>query len=744
MRAKRWGAIEKHFHNRTPRSDKESYALGLAIIRNQKSQKNKIKKVTPDVIRAFQYFFSILDISCPKGQTKDNLLVCIKKKKPYSCRRNLRRVMAWRASFEAKKYKMFSLSLALIALASIERNDPFSEKIFQEHLKQLLASKQYIKASNFVRIKAQKSFQTPFSKFLIGRTYAYEKAKKIALHYYFKGAWAASANWLRVSIHKDVQHFYPNLFSSQRMKKRNEYNWNLLAFSDVLSKKKLADLKKIWNGKLSIQKAKKNHLRMLGMFFVKTNNSSSLRLLSGKFSDYLTAHPKILKLWVLKLIAMNKESEAWTLLRPFHHVLHTNWPLWKQYLNVMAMLGKKSDNKKQYFREMLRYLKYYPHHRSIQDTLMKFLIGPDARVPQWASLIYWNEAKMRLPRHFGSGRFFYWLERFYKQKGKQIELANIHENFYAYAPGSFYVTEIWEKNTQSRYVRNWRKVKNRGDYLRWLTKHGGRRETWNFLRSRSLRKYQDPKSLKLLAELQKTQTPKNSLLRLLFSLGDWSMGVSLFRELHGDIKTPSSRRKYLLSLVQLGRWSKALNVQVYYLRQTLWEEGISFDPFSLPATILKLLYPRPYRSLVRRYSRAYQLEESMVYALMHQESLFREGAVSSAGAMGLMQIMPKTGAWLAGMIMKKQTLDLHNPSHNIRLGAYYFSRLLKKYDKDFRWSAIAYNGGPGNLRKWKRKHYQNDFYHFLEKLPNKEARNYCRITYSNYLRYKIAYSLIRS
>ena len=62
---------------------------------------------------------------------------------------------------------------------------------------------------------------------------------------------------------------------------------------------------------------------------------------------------------------------------------------------------------------------------------------------------------------------------------------------------------------------------------------------------------------------------------------------------------------------------------------------------------------------------------------------------------------------------------------------------MRENENDMRWASIAYNGGPGNLRKWKRNHYNGDFNHFLEDVPYKESRDYCRITVSNFYAYEI-------
>jgi soluble lytic murein transglycosylase-like protein len=100
-----------------------------------------------------------------------------------------------------------------------------------------------------------------------------------------------------------------------------------------------------------------------------------------------------------------------------------------------------------------------------------------------------------------------------------------------------------------------------------------------------------------------------------------------------------------------------------------------------------------------------------------------------------MQVMPSTGKYLASKL-NVINYSLHDPEVSIQFGAKFLADLLKQNDNKLTWASIAYNGGPGNLRKWKRNHYKGDFNHFLEELPNKESRDYCRIILSNYTIYK--------
>ncbi len=377
---------------------------------------------------------------------------------------------------------------------------------------------------------------------------------------------------------------------------------------------------------------------------------------------------------------------------------------------------------------------------------MKSLLGQNAE-PDWAPDDFWEKAHKQMPHSNSSGRFFYWLGRYYAEKKKRRQEREIMQNFYYYAPGSMYAQEAWKNSRQNpnpaKWNKAWTKVTTSADYLKWISRYGSSRKARRFLSLQKRHRYTDPKAKAIWSSLQKSVKLPGRLIPLLFQLGEWEFATRLFRERY---RAKLNRSQYLLRLVRLGRASKTLNVQIYYLRRLLYKEGVAIDPFRLGQALNFLLYPRPHRSLVRSYGKNYGIEESISYALMRQESLFRENAISRTGAQGLMQIMPATGKWLADRIFPQKSLaqkasrEVFQPMYNIRFGIYYFSELLEKYERNFCWAAIAYNGGPGNLRKWRKQYYkEGDFYYFLERLPIQESRNYCRFTYENYMHYSIIY-----
>lgn len=126
---------------------------------------------------------------------------------------------------------------------------------------------------------------------------------------------------------------------------------------------------------------------------------------------------------------------------------------------------------------------------------------------------------------------------------------------------------------------------------------------------------------------------------------------------------------------------------------------------------------RIYQKPIQIYSRIYDVDEELVYAIVKQESCFNEGAHSRVGAIGLMQLMPQTALGL-------RINDPWNPEHNIQGGIKYISEMLRLFDGNQKLAIAAYNAGPGNVRK------HNGI------PPFKETRNYVVKVLGEYNRLK--------
>ena len=132
----------------------------------------------------------------------------------------------------------------------------------------------------------------------------------------------------------------------------------------------------------------------------------------------------------------------------------------------------------------------------------------------------------------------------------------------------------------------------------------------------------------------------------------------------------------------------------------------------------------------------YIVDRAVLFALMRQESAFNERAKSYAGARGLMQLMPRTASFIAGdsRIHKSRREFLYQPEFNIELGQKYVLHLLAEetIGNDLLLAVAAYNGGPGNLRKWLRgTAFNDDPLLFKESLPARETRLFIGHVFTN-------------
>jgi soluble lytic murein transglycosylase len=108
------------------------------------------------------------------------------------------------------------------------------------------------------------------------------------------------------------------------------------------------------------------------------------------------------------------------------------------------------------------------------------------------------------------------------------------------------------------------------------------------------------------------------------------------------------------------------------------------------------------RKIVAKAAAAGGVPESLALAVAEAESGFDDRAVSYKGAVGLMQVMPRTGREVAGRLGLKR-YDLRNPRDNARIGTAYLRELISRYRGDLHLALAAYNAGPRNVAKWRRR-----------------------------------------
>ena len=153
---------------------------------------------------------------------------------------------------------------------------------------------------------------------------------------------------------------------------------------------------------------------------------------------------------------------------------------------------------------------------------------------------------------------------------------------------------------------------------------------------------------------------------------------------------------------------------------------------------LSLRFPLPYSNAVSMYSNNYHISSELIYAIIRQESGFREDVISSAGARGLMQVMPDT----ANVVAKQEKIaysdksQLFSSEKNINIGVAYLKHLSKRFSENPILMAAAYNAGPKQVNYWLKNHPPKEIDIWIETLPWHETRNYLKNVVSFYTVYQ--------
>lgn len=154
------------------------------------------------------------------------------------------------------------------------------------------------------------------------------------------------------------------------------------------------------------------------------------------------------------------------------------------------------------------------------------------------------------------------------------------------------------------------------------------------------------------------------------------------------------------------------------------------------------IHPQDFGDSVSKYSFLYNVPEYVIYSVIKVESDFESDAISSAGAMGLMQMMPSTFEWLTADEHLREYLqvnDIYDPDVSIRYGTYYLSYLYNKFDCNWNTALAAYNAGEGNVAKWLADPQYSDGQGNLTYIPFPETRSYVKKVNKEIAAYKKLY-----
>jgi soluble lytic murein transglycosylase len=159
-----------------------------------------------------------------------------------------------------------------------------------------------------------------------------------------------------------------------------------------------------------------------------------------------------------------------------------------------------------------------------------------------------------------------------------------------------------------------------------------------------------------------------------------------------------------------------------------------------PPGLQRLAYPIPFADLIRGEAEKHDLDPRLLAAVIRQESRFETGAASTAGAQGLMQVMPGTAQSIAAQLgwPNFEPQQAYWPYINVAFGAYYVQQWLRNFDDSVFTALAAYNGGPGNASVWHQWAPEDD--DLLAALINiNETRTYVQAVWSNFENYQRLY-----
>ncbi|MGA9802160.1 MAG: transglycosylase SLT domain-containing protein [Terriglobales bacterium] len=153
----------------------------------------------------------------------------------------------------------------------------------------------------------------------------------------------------------------------------------------------------------------------------------------------------------------------------------------------------------------------------------------------------------------------------------------------------------------------------------------------------------------------------------------------------------------------------------------------------LPRPYWEALFPKAYWPDLRKYSVLNGLDPYLVASLIRQESEFNALALSRANAVGLMQLLPKTGKTVAKQVKLKgyNAPQLYTPAVNLELGTRYFKDMVDKYNGQFEYALAAYNAGSDRVGDWLGQGHYRDPQEFVESIPFTETREYVQAILRN-------------
>jgi soluble lytic murein transglycosylase len=302
-------------------------------------------------------------------------------------------------------------------------------------------------------------------------------------------------------------------------------------------------------------------------------------------------------------------------------------------------------------------------------------------------------------------RFPFWAGKIYEKIGDKTKAINFYKiTVHNYGPNYYghrakqRLNALTGKHDKGWYINQNRHLSN--DYLNW---------SWP--------NTQDLVSYSIIKQSE------GATIALLFELAQWDECLELLSKNANPLLKS-------LCLAKLNLPLEAINAATPYLKG---------EP-----TIDKkwqMAYPLLYAKYVAQESAHKNVDPYLAQALIREESRYNAQAISSSNARGLMQLLISTAHATAKHvgITLHNTMDIHDPETNIKLGVDYLSYVLKRFNGNALFAVASYNGGPNAVANWSKRFNTRDLDVFVENIPYKETRDYVRKVFGSYWNYEDIY-----
>jgi soluble lytic murein transglycosylase len=217
--------------------------------------------------------------------------------------------------------------------------------------------------------------------------------------------------------------------------------------------------------------------------------------------------------------------------------------------------------------------------------------------------------------------------------------------------------------------------------------------------------------------------------------------IDRFDEALAELQTAPPTPMGLATIARIegrrGRLRPAINAM-----KRAFPEYLSSGGDALTEEVWRTLYPIEFRDMLTAKSEEEGLDPALVAALVCQESTFDPGAVSRAGARGLMQVIPPTGRILAKNLgVPYKSHALHDPATSLDFGTRYLRLMMDRFDGRIERALAAYNAGPHRVEAWTAGRPDISAEEFIENIPFTETRNYVMTILASQEQYRRLYAL---